>query len=216
MADTRTLSDAQIVALLNDLLQLDQDAVQAYSLAIEGLRSEEHRETLNRFRADHERHIRDLTELIKAHEGTPIQLSHLPTGAFKLAVQAAGNLGSDREVLLAFKSNERQVRDKYTRLAEDNNPPDVAEVLHRNAADEEKHYDWVTRALEQMGAGQDTLVGQAEQRFEAVHARTADAVEGAERQAMRQLESLRRSPLAMILAGLIGFASVLLLRRILR
>jgi rubrerythrin len=202
MAHTHTRTDAEIVAILNDLLQLDHDAVQAYTLAIDALESPEFIQSLKRFRGDHERHIRDLTELIEAHGGTPMQLSHVPTGAFKLAVQAVGNAGRDREVLLAFKTNERQVRDKYERMAEGSNPPDVAEVLHRNSADEEKHYQWVSRALEQLGAGTGTPVGGAAEGFETAHARTADVVEGIERKAMEHVERLRGSRMSMIGLGL--------------
>jgi rubrerythrin len=202
MAQARTQSDAQIVAALNDLLQLDHDAVQAYSLAIDALDHAGYAQTLTRFRGDHERHIRDLSELITVHGGTPIQLAHLPTGAFKLAVQAVGNAGGDREVLLAFRSNERQVRDKYGRMSEASNPPDVAAVLHRNAADEEKHYSWVTKKLEELGVGSDSLLGQAEQGFEAAHSRTADAIEGAERNGMENVERVRSSRLPLMGLGL--------------
>jgi rubrerythrin len=213
MEHTQTRSDAQIVALLNDLLQLDHDAVQAYTMAIGGIQNPDYRQTLTRFRGDHERHIRDLTELIERHEGIPVQLSHVPTGAFKLAVQAAGNLGSDREVLLAFKSNERQVRDKYNRLAEDANTPDIAEVLHRNAADEEKHYQWVANTLEKLNAGSGTTAGRMGQAFETVHARNADMVEGIGRKGFEQVERIRRSPLLLVAVGAAGF---LLARKILR
>jgi ElaB/YqjD/DUF883 family membrane-anchored ribosome-binding protein len=190
MPDPRP-SDAEIVATLNDLLQLDHDAVQAYTLAIKAVGDLLRRETLESFRGDHERHIRDLTPLIEARGGTPIQLSHVPTGAFKLAVQAVGAAGSDREVLLAFKANERQVRDKYLRRSGEEMPPDVAEVIARNAADEVKHYAWASEALEAMGAGEDTRTGKAEAAFEEVHKRAADTVEGAERRAMEQAERVR-------------------------
>jgi rubrerythrin len=211
MTDTQT--QAQLVAELNDLLQLDHDAVQAYGLAIEAIQSPEHRQTLLRFRGDHERHIENLTELIEAHEGIPIQLSHLPTGPMKLAVQAAGNAGGDREVLLAFKANERQVRDKYQRLSDEPHAPDVAEVLNRNAADEERHYAWVSQVLERMGAGPDTGIGRAEEVFETAHGRMADLVEGAERSVMARAERMRRSPVPAILLGL---AVALILGKILR
>jgi rubrerythrin len=210
MAQAETRSDAQVVAMLNDLLQLDHDAVQAYSLAIGSLENSEYAETLKRFRADHERHIQDLTELINAHGGTAIQLAHVPTGAFKLALQAVGSMGSDREVLLAFKANERQVRDKYGRMAEGSNPPDVAEVLHRNAADEQKHYAWASTTLERLGAGSTTTAGRAERAFESAHSRTADAVEGVERKGMEQVEGMRRSRLPRIGLGLgIGAAAAI-------
>lgn len=204
-------NEARLVAELNDLLQLDHDAVQAYGLAIDGIRSAEFRQTLIRFRGDHERHIRDLTELINAHGGVPIQLSHIPTGPMKLAVQAAGNAGGDREALLAFKSNERQVRDKYRRLADESHAPDVAEVLNRNAADEERHYSWVSDALERLGAGADTPIGRGQEAFETVHGRSADLVEGAERMAMEGAERARRSPIPAVLAGI---AAAVVLRKI--
>lgn len=211
MATTQT--DAALVAELNDLLQLDHDAVQAYSLAIKGIRNPEHRETLTRFRGDHERHVRELTELIREHDGIPVQLSHIPTGPMKLAVQAIGNAGEDREVLLAFKSNERQVRDKYRRMADRSHSADVAEVLSRAAADEERHYNWAARELERMGVGADTRVGRAATAFETAHSRSADMVEGAERMMMEGAERARRSPLPAIALGVAG---AMLLRRILK
>jgi rubrerythrin len=213
MAETQTQSETQLVAELNDLLQLDHDAVQAYTLAIKGIENEQHRQTLIRFRGDHERHIQELTELIDSHGGIPIQLPHLPTGVFKLAVQAAGDAGGDREVLLAFKANERQVRDKYGRVAEGPHPPDVAEVLNRGAADEARHYAWASDVLERMGAGADTTIGRAEAAFETVHGRAADMIEGAERTLMTGAERARRSPFPAIVLGLAG---LMILRKLLR
>jgi hypothetical protein len=187
------IRDAHVVALLNDLLQLDHDAVEAYTLAIQGVADPLHRETLEFFREDHARHIRDLVPLIEARGGTPLRAPHLPTGKFKLAVQAAGNAGGEREVLMAFRANERQVRDKYLRLSGEELPRTVAEVVACNAADEVKHYAWASEALEFLGAGAGTLIGRTEGAFEEVHKRAADAVEGAERRAMEGAERVRRS-----------------------
>src|SRR3712207_6104827 len=88
--------DAAALAELNDLLQLDRDAVEAYTLTISALANVGRRETVLRFRADHERHIADLTRLIARHGGTPAAAPHA-SGAFKLAMQKLGNLGTDRE-----------------------------------------------------------------------------------------------------------------------
>lgn len=184
--------DPELVAELNDLLQLDHDAVGAYTLAIEGLPADAFRETLAGFRADHERHVAELSELIRGRGGIPVPLPHLPTGAFKLAVQALGSLGEHRAVLLAFKTNEGQVRDKYRRHAGRGHPPEVADVLLRAAADEERHYRWAEEMLERLGAGAGTLTGLAQQAAEQVHGRTADVVEGVERRIMGAAEHLRR------------------------
>jgi rubrerythrin len=192
MAQT-VLSETELVAELNDLLKLDHDAVQAYTLAIRSLDNDSYRETLRQFRGDHERHIDELTRLIRAHDGMPIQLPHLPTGAFKLAVQAVAALGSDRSVLAAFKANERQVRDKYRRVARENHTADVTTVLARAADDESRHYAWVLETLEDLGFSSDSVAGQAERAFEVAHKGVADTLEGAERKMLQGIESSRRA-----------------------
>src|SRR5690606_10560976 len=148
MAEPRMQTEASLVAELNDLLQLDHDAVQAYGIAIEAVEDERLRETLIAFRGDHERHIDELTELIRAHGGIPIETAHIPTGMFKAAVQRAGAARGDRALMLAFKANERQVRDKYRRHADAPHPPEVRAVLARAAADEERHYAWALEVLD--------------------------------------------------------------------
>jgi ElaB/YqjD/DUF883 family membrane-anchored ribosome-binding protein len=145
-------------------------------------------------------------------------MPHLPTGLFKLAVQAAGRAGGDRGVLLAFKANERQVRDKYRRAAESRQPPEVAVILSRAAGDESLHYSWVLETLEDLGAGETTTVGRIEQAVEIGQARMADVVEGAERRAMEGLEEGRRvaadRPLSSVLIAVgAGFIVGQLLRR---
>lgn len=191
MAENTPQTDSQLLASLNDLLQLDHDAVQAYTAAMDSLTSEQYRGTIRTFRADHERHINELNGMVRARGGTPLDLPHVPTGAFKLAVQKAAGAGSDREILLAFKANEGQARDKYRRAAAAAWPPDVSATVRRNAADEERHYAWATQVLEAMGAGSETTIGKAENVFETVHGRTADAIEAGERQAMVAAEAVR-------------------------
>jgi uncharacterized protein (TIGR02284 family) len=182
-----------IIAELNDLLQLDHDAVQAYTVAIESLENDSFRETLRRFRADHERHITELTKLVQANGGSPAQTAHLSTGIFKLALQQVGRAAGDRGILLAFEANERQVRDKYWRSAEQPHPVAIQTVLRRNAEDEEHHYSWAIETLRRMGMGEDSTTRQVTEILEQVHARTADLLEGAERSVNEQVERLRQS-----------------------
>lgn len=192
MDEERLPTDAELVAELNDLLQLDHDAVGAYTLAAQALPVDAYRDTLLRFREDHERHVAELTELVSRYGGAPAPLPHVPTGAFKLAVQALGTLGEHRAVLLAFKTNEGQARDKYRRHAGRAHPPEVREVIRRAADDEDRHYRWAEEMLERLGAGPETLTGLAQQAAEQVHGRAADLVESVERRAMQAAERLRR------------------------
>jgi rubrerythrin len=191
MADNGMPTGAELIAELNDLLALDHDAVQAYSLAIGAISNAEYRDTLAGFRGDHQRHVERLTQLIRDNGGVPVELPHLPTGAFKLAVQALGTLGDDRAVLMTFKANEAQVRDKYRRHAERPHKTAVSVILRAAAADEERHYQWVDEVLQQMGVERGGLLDTVQGAVEAVHGRTADAVESAGRRVAEAAERIR-------------------------
>ena len=207
MSDALVLArDVTRIATLNDLLQLDHDAVGAYGIAIHAATDESHRQALREFRADHERHIDEITRLIQDRGGKPLQTPHLPTSVFKLAVQKAGALGGPTSLLLAFKANERQSRDKFRRAAENADDLEVADVLARAADDEIRHYDWAVRTLLELGVSPDSKTAQVERVLEIGHARLADVVEGLETGAMALFEGVRRGaktqPLLVAVAAL--------------
>jgi rubrerythrin len=176
--------EAALIAELNDLLQLDYDAIGAYTLAISALRDRNLRNTLIGFRKDHERHIAELVELIRARGGIPLRMPHFPTGIFKLLVQAAGSVGGfaggDRAVLLAFVANETQARDKYRRHANaSDHPGNITAILERAARDEETHHRWAWDALGRLGTGRDTIPGRMVASFAFFHGSNADIIEAA-------------------------------------
>jgi hypothetical protein len=174
----RTSRDiAGLLAGLTDLLQLEFDALPTYSVAIAGLGRADFRDTLRRFRAEHERHVQDLSAEIRALGGTPLTLPHLPTGILKLGLQTAALPGGDPAILLAFAANEWQSREKYARYTAEPYPPQVGALLRRHADDEARHYAWACTALEGFGYGEDTLLGQAHRTFARFHGGTADALE---------------------------------------
>ena len=181
-----TSTDSKLIAELNDLLQLDHDAVEAYTIAIDSIRDPSRRESLVSFRADHKRHIEELAALVRGRGGLPIELPH-PTGALKLAVQAIGSLGDDRSLLLAFKAVEGQVRDKYQRMASRITAADAADVVTRAAEDEKRHYQWVEQTLQELGAGSGTLPHGVASAIEGIHKLLADPIERVEREVMRHV-----------------------------
>jgi rubrerythrin len=139
---------AEILEGLNDLLQLDHDAVGAYQIAMEKLHDRDHADQIAGFRRDHERHIRELNELIADLGGTPKNHPHA-TGPFKLALQSLGGLAGDKGVLMAFRTNELLVRTKYDSYASKANhwPTNVKRVIDACALDEERHFRWVSDVL---------------------------------------------------------------------
>jgi hypothetical protein len=193
MAKRNAVKDTVLTSQLNDLLQLDVDAVHAYALAVRQLESAARKQAVRRYQADHKRHITTLKRLIRSYGGAPMAVSHIPTGPFKLAMQATGSLGGDRAVLIAFKSNERQGRDKYRRAATAKGlPADVARVLRRAASDEERHYRWAEKSLQQLHAGRRTAIGKVAAVVEVANSRTVDLIEEAEKPIMTVVEAARR------------------------
>ncbi len=139
---------------LNDLLQLDHDALAAYDVAIAKLEDRDHASQIAGYRRDHERHVRELNELVTRLGGTPVNHPHA-TGPFKTALQSLGGLAGDKGLLMAFRTNELQVRTKYDTYASKAMlwPPEVKRVVDGAALDEERHYAWVAGVLQRMGVG---------------------------------------------------------------
>ncbi len=187
--------DSKLIAVLNDLLQLEHDALPNYALAIAALRDPSDRAAMAAFRDDHRRHVDELEGLIRDRGGLPLHLPHLPTGLFKLGVQLAGLGGGDRAVLLAFRANEWQSQAKYRRRAGDaaaGFPPDVAAFLARAADDETRHYEWASERLEALGAGSGTLPGIVNGGFARFHGTLADVIEAGSRLGLEALTRATR------------------------
>jgi len=153
-AGSQAPGTSEILDGLNDLLQLDHDAIGAYQIAIDKLQDRDHANQISGFRLDHERHIRELNQLIAELGGTPKNEPHA-TGPFKQALQSLGGLGGDKGILMAWRTNELQVRTKYDTYASRavHWPANVKRTIDRNALDEERHYRWVADVLQGMGIG---------------------------------------------------------------
>jgi ElaB/YqjD/DUF883 family membrane-anchored ribosome-binding protein len=151
---TRAPALQEVLDGLNDLLQLDHDAIAAYDVAISKLEDRDHAAMIAGYRRDHERHVRELNELVARLGGTPANHPHV-TGPFKTALQSLGGLAGDKGVLLAFRTNELQVRTRYDLYASRAMlwPPEVKRVIDGAALDEERHYAWVADVLQRMGIG---------------------------------------------------------------
>lgn len=188
-------ASATLVADLNDLIQLDRDAVETYTVAINSVQSAELRETLVAFRTEHQRRAEQLADAVRSRGAMAIELPHI-TGPFKVAVQAMGGaLGlatkKDASVLLSLRVIEGQVRDKVVRYAAKSWPDDVAAVLSTAAADEQRHYAWIAEQLQSAGYGEQSLAGSVSSAAEALHTMLANPIEAAARQVMQFVEQVR-------------------------
>jgi uncharacterized protein (TIGR02284 family) len=146
--DTQVLSQQKIIDELNEVLQIDIDAVGAYQTAIDSINDFEIKRQLLQFKTDHERHVTDLNGLVLRFGGDPHKRPDLRGVVRKGFTKVAGLVGIEA-TLRAMLSNERLTNDVYSRHVGKPFPPDVLEVLRRNYGDEQRHFAWIETALRQ-------------------------------------------------------------------
>jgi uncharacterized protein (TIGR02284 family) len=140
------METAKVVDKLNDLIKLDVDAIHAYDQAISSCTMDELKRGLGGFRADHDRHVRDLSDCVRALGGQPDVRRDLK-GFFISGFTAIVSQG-DHSSLLAMQTNEEVTNSYYRRALElENLSPDIRSLLERNYADEQRHLSWIKDQL---------------------------------------------------------------------
>ena len=136
-----------VVDMLNDLIQLDYDAIHAYEAAIGRIDSEEHQRHLAAFKEDHERHTEELDAVVRELGGKPVNRSiikHVVT-AGKIAF---ADLIGDKTVLQALKTEENDINKAYERMAGRRDlPPEAVPVIQAGFGDERRHRDWLEKTI---------------------------------------------------------------------
>ncbi|HEU4412264.1 MAG TPA: DUF2383 domain-containing protein [Polyangiaceae bacterium] len=139
--------ESNVVSMLQNLVELDYDAIEAYEAAIERLQGEVERATMAAFLDDHRRHVCELSSLLmqaghEAPSGPDIKRV-LTKGKVVL-----GGLVGDRAVLMAMKTNEEDTNTAYERAAGRSDvAPQVRALLTCNLSDERRHGEWIANRL---------------------------------------------------------------------
>jgi len=141
-------TEGNIIHLLNNLIELDYDAIEAYEASIARLKDADDREQLRTFMADHIRHTNDLSAAVRKLGGNPASKGDFKRLLTKGKVVLAA-LVDDRAILFAMKTNEADTNTAYERASRhDGLSPEVKAILDRNLADERKHKAWIEERLE--------------------------------------------------------------------
>jgi uncharacterized protein (TIGR02284 family) len=152
-------SDARKAAIdcLNDLIQLDYDAVQAYKQAIEKIDDGVARADLVAFQADHERHIADLSQAVRMLGGEPEKMGRDFKGVLLEGLTAlravTGNLGA----LRAMRMNEKLTNRSYEKALETRLPGSARDVVLRNREDERRHLASIEMHIERLSLEREQL-----------------------------------------------------------
>lgn len=188
---THATYDTELVSDLNDLIQLDRDAVEAYTVAINSVRDAAIRDALVANRSDHQRHVETLASLVRTRGALAIELPHV-TGPIKMAIQAMGAATlRDANVLLALRVVEGQVKDRYEHYRDRRWPSDVEAAVRAGDDDEARHYRWIADTLQTLGVGADSLAGSVSAAVEALHKMVATPLESMTKQMMRFVDENR-------------------------
>jgi uncharacterized protein (TIGR02284 family) len=140
------MDSVKLVENLNDLIKLDVDAIHAYDQSIAACTMDELKGRLTEFRADHDRHVRELSDCVRQFGGQPEirrDLKGFLIGGFTAIVSQG-----DHSALVAMQTNEEVTNSYYRRALEMRDlSPEVRSLLEKNFADEQRHLQWIKDQL---------------------------------------------------------------------
>lgn len=136
-----------VVALLRDLVHLDVDAIHAYEQAIKNIDVAHVRAELDRFKADHERHVSDLSAAIIDLGGQAPVIRRDFKGFFIEGMTALRAAMGTEQSLRAMLTNEKLTNREYDKAARMTLPAQVDELVQRHRADEQRHLQYIEDAI---------------------------------------------------------------------
>ena len=139
-------TESKLSDLVQDLVQLDKAAIEAYSAAIERLSNIEYRQQLTSFREDHVEHTRVLGAWLREHRQETPASGGLKQTLASGKVALAG-LAGDRQILHAMKTNEDDTNTAYERAVGHPEADGVRATFEKNLADERRHRAWMESVL---------------------------------------------------------------------
>lgn len=133
------------IEVMNDQIHLDLDAVTAYDEAIAGCDSQDIKDQLGIFKGDHERHVTELSAMVRQYGGTPAERTDIKGFFIKAFTKLASH--GDRSALFAMRGNEKLTNKSYENALKNDLPDDVRALLERNLSDERRHLAWIEEAI---------------------------------------------------------------------
>jgi uncharacterized protein (TIGR02284 family) len=138
-----------LIKHLNSLIQLDIDATHAYQHAIDHIDLAEVRNRMVSFRADHERHITDLSAAVRELGGVPTENKVDIKGFFIEGFTAIRSQTGTAGAMKAMQSNEKLTTRMYEKARSLSMPKAVSDLIKRNYEDEQRHLRYVEQVLQE-------------------------------------------------------------------
>lgn len=132
---------------LISMAQLDIDDAHAYEQAISNLEDSILKEKFEVFKSDHERHIREISNLIKELGGKPPEYSRDFKGYLISGYTAIRSMMGTKGALEAMQTNEKMTVKRYEDALEKNLTPNARELLAKNLQEERGHLRFIENVL---------------------------------------------------------------------
>jgi rubrerythrin len=133
---------------LKELLELEFAAREAYQSAIEHLKSTTYREKLKKFQNDHERHIKEISDLLEKNNQILPKEGGMGKELLAKGKVILANMIGDDTILRAMKSNEIDTNAAYERMnGREDTWPDARDIIKRGLHDERMHKEWLEATL---------------------------------------------------------------------
>jgi uncharacterized protein (TIGR02284 family) len=140
-------SETEFGTLIADLIELDNDAAAAYQAAIDRLENEDYKAKLREFKGDHERHVRELSQLLEQKGITPPEGGRMKQILTKGRVVIA-QLAGDDAILKAMKANEDDTNTAYENANKREDAwTEAMDILERGLQDEHRHRQWIEKIV---------------------------------------------------------------------
>ncbi|WP_306117353.1 MULTISPECIES: ferritin-like domain-containing protein [unclassified Roseitalea] len=139
-------TEADEKTMIGHLINLEHDAIAAYESVIDKLDNASHKERVTAFKADHDQQVAELRSI-----AAELGMEASSNGDFKKLLTtgkiALANLGGDKAILRAMKTNEDDTVQAYQQ-ARDNSAarPEWRSFFEKALADEERHRAWFASA----------------------------------------------------------------------
>lgn len=145
---SRAEAGDSLVLLLNELIELEYDAIAAYEQALSRLDGERHKPMLGLFMRTHQRRVRELGQRVRSLGGVPRggwEVRRIVTrGRIEI-----GALAGDEAIFRAMSRNEDDAVTAYERAAKrlSGIGGDIRLLVERYLADERRHRSWIGRVF---------------------------------------------------------------------
>ncbi len=132
-----------------ELVNLDQNAVEAYEMAINRLKNDVYKSEFVKFKEEHQQHIEAIITILKNHgisehfNSSTSKKQLLPKGKAVIT-----NLTRDNSILLAIISNEIDIIDAYNfAYSKAGGWKDTEDILKHIIDDEKRHKNWLENIM---------------------------------------------------------------------